>query len=80
PPARLAVLRRAGRVVRALEDQPGADDPTPVELAESAARLGETATTVAYREPLPGRATVVRELGSVKAPVGIVPPADTRLV
>ncbi|WP_438271501.1 BREX system serine/threonine kinase PglW [Streptomyces microflavus] len=79
-PARLAVLRRAGRVVLALEDQPGADDPTPVELAEYAARLGETATTVAYRDPLPGRATVLRELRAVKAPDGIVPPADTRLV
>lgn len=79
-PARLAVLRRAGRVVLALEDQPGADDPTPVELAEYAACLGEAATAVAYRDPLPGRATVLRELRGVTAPEGIAPLADTRLV
>jgi serine/threonine protein kinase len=79
-PARLAVLRRAGRVVLALEDQPGADDPTPVELAEYVARLGEVATTVAARDPLPGRATVLRELRAVSAPEGITPLADTRLV
>ena len=79
-PARLTVLRRAGRVLVALEDQPGADDPTPVELAEYAARLGETATVVAARDPLPGRATVLRELRAVSPPEGITPLADTRLV
>ncbi|MFJ4771561.1 BREX system serine/threonine kinase PglW [Streptomyces uncialis] len=79
-PARLAVLRRGGRVVLALEDQPGADDPTPAELADYAARLGEVGTEVAAREPLPGRATVLRELRAVGAPEGIVPLADTRLV
>ncbi|WP_406420317.1 hypothetical protein OH809_25610 [Streptomyces sp. NBC_00873] len=79
-PARLAVLRGAGRVVLALEDQLGADDPTPVEVAEYAARLGEVATAVAARDPLPGRATVLRELRAVSAPEGITPLADTRLV
>ncbi|MFB7554491.1 BREX system serine/threonine kinase PglW [Streptomyces brevispora] len=80
PPARLAVLRRGGRVVLALEDQPGADDPTPAELADYAARLGEVAAAVARRDPLPGRATVLRELRAVSAPEGMTPVADTRLV
>lgn len=80
PAVRLAVLRRGGHVVLALEDQPGADDPTPAELADYAARLGEVATDIAARDPLPGRATVLRELRSVPAPEGMVPVADTRLV
>ncbi|MEU6995443.1 BREX system serine/threonine kinase PglW [Streptomyces sp. NPDC046465] len=80
PPARLAILRRGGHIVVALEDQPGADDPTPAELADYAARLGEVATDVAERDPLPGRATVLRELRAVQAPEGMAPLADTRLV
>ncbi len=80
PAARLAILRRGGHVVLALEDQPGSDDPTPAELADYAARLGEVATDVAARDPLPGRATVLRELRAVQAPQGMVPVADTRLV
>lgn len=79
-PARLAVQRRAGRVVIALEDQPGADDPTPAELADYAAALGECAVDLAGRDPLPGRATVLRELRGVPAPEGMSPLADTRLV
>ncbi|WP_258382419.1 BREX system serine/threonine kinase PglW [Streptomyces sp. NTH33] len=79
-PARLAVQRRGGRVVIALEDQPGADDPTPAELADYAAALGEAAIDLARRDPLPGRATVLRELRAVPAPEGMAPLADTRLV
>lgn len=79
-PARLAVQRRGGRVVIALEDQPGADDPTPAELADYAAALGEAAVDLARRDPLPGRATVLRELRAVPAPEGMAPLADTRLV
>jgi serine/threonine protein kinase len=79
-PARFAVLRRGGRVVLALEDQPGADDPTPAELADYAARLGAVAAEVAARDPLPGRATVLRDLRAVDPPEGITPLADTRLV
>ncbi|WP_406838516.1 BREX system serine/threonine kinase PglW [Streptomyces sp. AHU1] len=78
--ARLAVQRRGGRVVIALEDQPGTDDPTPAELADYAAALGEQAADLAGREPLPGRATVLRELRAVPAPEGMAPLADTRLV
>ncbi|KAF4405357.1 BREX system serine/threonine kinase PglW [Streptomyces lycii] len=78
--ARLAVLRRGGQVVLALEDQPGADDPTPAELADYAAGLGEAAVDLAGRDPLPGRATVLRELRAVPAPEGMAPVADTRLV
>ncbi len=78
-PARLAVLRRAGRVVLALEDQPGADEPTPAELADYAAELGAVAQAVSARDPLPGRATILRELRAVRAPEG-APMADTRLV
>ncbi|UNZ18011.1 BREX system serine/threonine kinase PglW [Streptomyces sp. 891-h] len=77
PPARLDVLRRGGRVVLALEDQPGSDDPTPAELADYAAALGAAAEQLAAREPLPGRATVLRELRAVPAPESL---ADTRLV
>ncbi|GAA0632107.1 BREX system serine/threonine kinase PglW [Streptomyces thermocarboxydovorans] len=79
-PARLAVQRRAGRVVIALEDQPGSDDPTPAELADYAAALGERAADLAGRDPLPGRATVLRELRAVSPPEGMPPLADTRLV
>lgn len=79
-PARLAVQRRGGRVVIALEDQPGSDDPTPAELAHYAAALGEAAVDLARREPLPGRTPVLRELRAVTAPDGMAPLADTRLV
>ncbi|MFJ6420452.1 BREX system serine/threonine kinase PglW [Streptomyces hydrogenans] len=79
-PARLAVQRRSGRVVVALEDQPGADDPTPAELADYAALLGERAVELAGRDPLPGRTTVLRELRTVLVPEGMSPLADTRLV
>ncbi|MEV5181336.1 hypothetical protein AB0K88_16395 [Streptomyces werraensis] len=72
--------RRGGRVVIALEDQPGSDDPTPAELADYAAALGETAADLARREPLPGRTTVLRELRAVPAPDAMAPLADTRLV
>ncbi|WP_324789119.1 BREX system serine/threonine kinase PglW [Streptomyces sp. H51] len=80
PPARLAVQRRVGRVVVALEDQPGADEPTPAELADYAAELGLRAAELAGRDPLPGRTTVLRELRAVPAPDGMPPLADTRLV
>ncbi|AOW87765.1 serine/threonine protein kinase [Streptomyces olivaceus] len=79
PPVRLAVLRRGGRVLLALEDQPGTDDPTPAELADYAVLLGEAAGAVARRDPLPGRATVLRELRAVPAPEGMAAIADTRL-
>ncbi|MGW5633294.1 BREX system serine/threonine kinase PglW [Streptomyces sp. NPDC003832] len=80
-PARLAVQRRGGgRVVIALEDQPGSDDPTPAELADYAAALGEVAAALTGRDPLPGRTTVLRELRAVPAPEGMAPLADTRLV
>lgn len=80
PPARLAVLRRGGRVLIALEDDPQANDPTPAELADYAAALGEVAARVARREPLPGRVTVLRELREVTAPEGMAAVADDRLV
>ncbi|WP_217236004.1 BREX system serine/threonine kinase PglW [Streptomyces sp. AC555_RSS877] len=80
PSPRLAMLRRGGRVLLALEDQPGADDPTPAELADYAAELGVAAARVAHRDPLPGRATVLRELRAVGAPEGMASLADTRLV
>jgi hypothetical protein len=79
-PPRFAVQRRGGRVVIALEDQPGADDPTPAELVHYAAALGELAADLAGRDPLPGRATVLRELRAIPTPEGMAPLADTRLV
>lgn len=80
PPPRIAVLRRGGTVLLALEDLPGSDDPTPVELADHATELGHAAQALAARDPLPGKEAVLRELRAVPAPEGMAPPADTRLV
>ncbi|WP_051856812.1 BREX system serine/threonine kinase PglW [Streptomyces sp. NRRL S-1868] len=80
PPAGLCILRRGGCVVLALEDQPGSDDPAPAALADYAAALGAVAAKLAVRDPLPGRATVLRELRAVPVPDGLVALADTRLV
>lgn len=77
---RLEILRRGASVLLALDSLPGTDDPTPEELAAHAAALGMTAEDLAGRDPLPGRATVVRELRAVPAPEGMPPLADTRLV
>lgn len=77
---RIAVLRRGPRVLLALEDLPGTDDPTPQELADFAATLGSEADRLADEDPLPGRGTVVRTLREVPAPDGLTPLADTRLV
>ncbi|MFF3140931.1 BREX system serine/threonine kinase PglW [Streptomyces sp. NPDC057927] len=77
---RLAVHRRGDTVLIAAESLPGTEDPSPRELADYAASLGTTAHDLARREPLPGRAEVIRELRAVPAPEGFVPLADTRLV
>lgn len=77
---RLAVHRRGDTVLLAAESLPGTDDPSPRELADYAASVGATAQQLARREPLPGRAEVVRELRAVPAPDGFAPLADTRLV
>ncbi|MBO0510537.1 BREX system serine/threonine kinase PglW [Streptomyces beijiangensis] len=79
-PARLCVLRRGGSVLLALEDVPGSEEPAPATLADYAVRLGQIAQGVAGRDPLPGRATVLRELRAEKPPEGMTPLADTRLV
>lgn len=77
---RLAVSRRGSRVIIALESLPGTDDPVPRELTDYALALGARADILATREPLPGRAEVIRELRSVTPPHGMTPLADTRLV
>jgi hypothetical protein len=77
---RLAVARRGSRVIIALESLPGTDDPVPRELTDYAIALGARADVLAAREPLPGRAEVIRELRSVAPPHGMTPLADTRLV
>ncbi|MFH9864090.1 BREX system serine/threonine kinase PglW [Streptomyces sp. NPDC017202] len=77
---RLAVHRRGDTVLLASESLPGTDDPNPHELADYAAELGASAEKLAGREPLPGRAEVVRELRAVPVPEGFAPLADTRLV
>lgn len=59
---------------------PGTDDPSPVELAAYAVRLGERADQLARTDPLPGPGHVIRELRQVRAPEGMAPLADTRLV
>jgi serine/threonine protein kinase len=76
---RLAVLRRDGRVLVALESF-GPDEPSAPELAEYASRLGRRADDLAGQDPLPGTTVVVRELRAVPAPDGQAPLADTRLV
>ncbi|WP_130797210.1 BREX system serine/threonine kinase PglW [Streptomyces otsuchiensis] len=77
---RLAVHRRGDTVLLAAESLAGTDDPSPRELADYAAALGTAAEKLSGREPLPGRAEVVRALRTVAAPEGFVPLADTRLV
>lgn len=77
---RVAVLRRGGRVVIALESLPGADDPSAPELADYALGLGQRADELATQDPLPGRAVVIRDLRAVRAPEGLALLADTRLV
>ena len=77
---RLAVHRHGDTLLLASESLPGTDDPNPRELADYAASLGTSAEQLAGREPLPGRAEVVRELRAVPAPEGFAPLADTRLV
>ncbi|MET8541087.1 BREX system serine/threonine kinase PglW [Kitasatospora sp. NPDC004799] len=77
---RLAVHRRGDTVLLAAESLPGTDDPSPRELADYAAALGDTAERLAHLEPMPGRAAIIRDLRSVPAPEGLAPLADTRLV
>jgi hypothetical protein len=77
---RLAVRRRGQRVLITLESLPGTDDPSAPELADYAFALGRKADELADRDPLPGRAVVLRELRAVAAPEGLAPLADTRLV
>ncbi|MET7352948.1 BREX system serine/threonine kinase PglW [Streptomyces mirabilis] len=77
---RLAVLRRGERVLVALESLPGSDAPSAPDLADYAARLSVKADELAASDPLPGRASVVRDLRAVPAPEGMAPLAETRLV
>jgi serine/threonine protein kinase len=77
---RLAVRRRGQRVLIVLESLPGTDDPSAPELADYAFALGRKADELAGRDPLPGRAVVLRDLRAVTAPEGLSPLADTRLV
>ncbi|MGW0013423.1 protein kinase domain-containing protein [Streptomyces tendae] len=77
---RFAVHRRGDTVLLAAESLPGADDPSPRELADYAALLGQAAERLARQDPLPGRGEVLRALRSVPAPDGLAPLADTRLV
>ncbi|CAG7628035.1 BREX system serine/threonine kinase PglW [Actinacidiphila bryophytorum] len=77
---RLAWHRREASVLIAAESLPGTDDPSPAELADYAAALGQVAEGLAHQEPLPGRSAVVSRLRGVSAPAGLAPLADTRLV
>lgn len=77
---RLAVHRRGDTVLLAVESLPGADDPSPRELADYAATLGTAAERLAGQDPLPGRTEVVRVLRAVPAPEGFAPLVDNRLV
>ncbi|WP_433890502.1 BREX system serine/threonine kinase PglW [Streptomyces sp. CA-111067] len=77
---RLAVLRRGDRVLVALESLPGSDAPSAPDLADYATKLGAKADELAASDPLPGRASVVRDLRAVPTPEGMAPLAETRLV
>jgi hypothetical protein len=77
---RLTILRRGSRVLIACESLPGTDDPSAPDLADYAKLLGQQADRLAAADPLPGRATVLRDLRSVQLPAGMAPLADTRLV
>lgn len=77
---RLAVLRRGERVLVALESLAGSDAPSAPDLADYAALLAVKADELAVAEPLPGRASVVRDLRAVRMPEGMVLLAETRLV
>ncbi|MET8412536.1 BREX system serine/threonine kinase PglW [Streptomyces sp. NPDC005195] len=77
---RLAVLRRGERVLVALESLPGSDAPSAPDLADYAARLSVKADELAASDPLPGRASVVRDLRALPTPEGMAPLAETRLV
>jgi len=76
----LAVLRRNEIVLIACESLDGSDEPNPNELADYAIVLGNAADVLSGRDPLPGSATVLRDLKVVTAPEGMRPLADTRLV
>ncbi|MFJ1709527.1 BREX system serine/threonine kinase PglW [Kitasatospora sp. NPDC088346] len=77
---RLDILRRGERVLIALESLPGSDAPSATDLANYAAALGTKADELAAAEPLPGRASVVRDLRAVRTPEGMPLLAETRLV
>ncbi|MGH4011655.1 MAG: hypothetical protein ACRDTH_26405 [Pseudonocardiaceae bacterium] len=78
--SRLAVRRRGQAVLIVLESLPGTDDPSAPELADYAFALGRKAEELAFWDPLPGRAVVLRELRAVTTPEGLAALADTRLV
>ncbi|MGW7002051.1 BREX system serine/threonine kinase PglW [Streptomyces sp. NPDC054933] len=77
---RLTVLRRGERVLVALDSLPGSNAPSAPHLADYAAKLGAKADELAASDPLPGRASVVRDLRAVPTPEGMAPLAETRLV
>ncbi|MEV3920804.1 BREX system serine/threonine kinase PglW [Actinomadura coerulea] len=77
---RLDRSRRGRHVLVALESLPGTDDPTPAELADYAAELGDRADELAKQDPLPGGAEVIRTLRGIEPPDGMTPLSDTRLV
>ncbi|WP_346776476.1 BREX system serine/threonine kinase PglW [Streptomyces sp. HNM0574] len=77
---RLALLRRSGRIVIALESLDGADAPTSDELAAYAMALGEAGDTIASAEPLPASDGALRDLRAVDTPEGMPPLSDARLV
>jgi hypothetical protein len=76
----LAVLRRHNAVLIACESLAGSDAPSPNELGDYAVGLGRAADRLAATDPLPGSATVLRDLRAVPLPEGMRPLADTRLV
>ncbi|WSY41483.1 BREX system serine/threonine kinase PglW [Embleya sp. NBC_00888] len=77
---RIAVLRRRGRVLIALESLGGSNAPTSDELAGYALALGNKADEIAATEPLPDHAAVLRDLRAVAAPAGLDPLTEARLV
>ena len=77
---RLADLRRRGGVLIAMESLEGSNDPTSEELADYAIGLGKRAEKLAATDPLTDRPAILRDLRGVRAPEGMAPLPDARLI
>lgn len=77
---RVDTSRHGDRVLVALESLDGISMPSGPELTAYAAKLGKRADELAAVDPLPGPATVLRELRAIPVPEGMPAVPDSRLV